>query len=556
MTLRHALVFLALATGCKQAPAGPPLGDGTPDDQACAARDNNSESRLVECIRQAPLWNHMIAFQQIADANPGPDGHASRNAGEPGYLASVNYVAALLRTAGYLVTIQPYTLVYSVFASSPSFSVVSPTPATFALNQDFRASSRSGSGDITAVVQRVGGIIVPATPTPTSASGCNAADYSTFVAGRIALVQRGTCTYPIKIQLAQDAGAAAVIVFNEGNPGRTAADATCSPPAGTTIPVVCLASYAVGVNLYNQSLGGSATVHLKFATINDPARLDYNLIADAPNGDPNHVVVVDAHLDAIFGAGMLDNASGSATILEIALKLARTPTRSQLRYIWFGGEELGLLGSFHYMQSLSPTELSKIVFDVDADVTATPNYVIAIADPANSGNASTFPPSVLTASQLGNNYFVSYFQSAALPYQRRSNDGTDSYAFATYGVPNTGILTGQDCCKSAQDVALFGGTVGNYEGNLGTSDGGFVDRPFLWGDNLGNNDPQVLTKVSKAVASVVFKLANDASINSSSGAGTVARPALVAGDRAIRYDACRPVWDGHSHQLSGRTSCQ
>ena len=29
----------------------------------------------------------MQAFQEIADANPGPDGHPSRNSGEPGYLA-------------------------------------------------------------------------------------------------------------------------------------------------------------------------------------------------------------------------------------------------------------------------------------------------------------------------------------------------------------------------------------------------------------------------------------------------------------------------------------
>ena len=41
-----------------------------------------------------------------------------------------------------------------------------------------------------------------------------------------------------------------------------------------------------------------------------------NVIAESKGGDPNHVLVVDAHLDAIFGAGMLDNASGSATILE------------------------------------------------------------------------------------------------------------------------------------------------------------------------------------------------------------------------------------------------
>ena len=53
-------------------------------------------------------------------------------------------------------------------------------------------------------------------------------------------------------------------------------------------------------------------------SIEKPNAEDYNLIADSKGGDPNSVLVVDAHLDAIFGAGMLDNASGSATILDIA----------------------------------------------------------------------------------------------------------------------------------------------------------------------------------------------------------------------------------------------
>ena len=73
----------------------------------------------------------------------------------------------------------------------------------------------------------------------------------------------------------------------------------------------------------------------------DPNRDDYNVIAESKGGDPNHVVVVDAHLDAIYGAGMLDNASGSATILDIAQKMRKVQPRNKLRFIWFGGEELG-----------------------------------------------------------------------------------------------------------------------------------------------------------------------------------------------------------------------
>src|SRR5437879_13583217 len=55
---------------------------------------------------------------------------------------------------------------------------------------------------------------------------------------------------------------------------------------------------------------------------------------------------------------------------------------NKLRFIWFGGEELVLLGSSVYVNNLSSSELSHIGYDLDADVTATPNYLIGVLDPA------------------------------------------------------------------------------------------------------------------------------------------------------------------------------
>ena len=499
------LLLVLLLAACSSTPTDSSGGTTPPTAAECASRVNDTESKLVECIQRDALWAHMTAFQQIANQNPGPDGHPSRNSGDPGYLASVNYVAGLLRAAGYNVTVQPYTIRYNAFAAPPVFSEVSPAAHDFVSGSDWAAPMYIGGGDVTAQVQPAGGILVPAPGSPASSSGCSPGDFTGFVAGRIALIQRGTCSFEQKAANAVMAGAAGVIIFNGGTPGQTAAGPCESFNPG--VPLVCLASYEVGTNLYEASQAGPVTVHISVSFTSDPSRADYNLIADSPYGDPNHVVVVDAHLDAIFGAGMLDNASGSATILEIALKLAQTHTRNQLRFIWFGGEELGLLGSYYYTLHLSPAEVAKIAFDVDADVTATPNYVYAIADPANSSGVGTFPASVVPASKLGNDYFAAYFNKAGLPFEYRSNDGTDSYTFAQIGVPNTGILTGQDCCKPASDVALFGGSPGNYEGHVPGTDGGFVDRPFLWGDNLDNNDPAVLETASKAVASVVFNLA-------------------------------------------------
>jgi hypothetical protein len=207
---------------------------------------------------------------------------------------------------------------------------------------------------------------------------------------------------------------------------------------------------------------------------------------------------------------MLDNASGSATILEIALQMSGTPTLNQLRYIWFGGEELGLLGSAYYTAHLTQEQRDLIAFDIDADVTATPNYDYEIADPAFAYNVNQFPPNVVPDSQIGNQFYTDFFNSVGVPSQSApfGNFGTDSNSFALIGIPDTGILTRQDCCKGSAEVALWGGFLGNYEGNIPSYDGGCVDRPNLWCDDLSNNDPAVLALASKATAYVTFQLAN------------------------------------------------
>jgi hypothetical protein len=233
------------------------------------------------------------------------------------------------------------------------------------------------------------------------------------------------------------------------------------------------------------------------------------------------VVVVDAHLDAIYGAGMLDNASGSATILDIAQMMRKVNPRNKLRFIWFGGEELGLLGSEYYVNNLSPGELSKIGYDLDADVTATPNYDVGVLDPAapdffGRTVSTQFPTQVYQPSTVARDQAIDYFSSVGLNHILFSPVGTDAFSFNQAGIPASGVLTGQDCCKTQDEVNLFGGYLGNYEGNVPSFDGGCVDNPFRWCDNLSNNDPRVLTFMSKGFANMVVQMAFDKTVLSSS----------------------------------------
>jgi hypothetical protein len=522
-----AALAVALATTAQAGAPTPRVTStaGGPSTTACTARVNNTPAKLLPCIRTDNLWREMKIFQTIADKNPGPDGHPSRNSGEPGYKASVDYVAGVMREAGYNVTVQTYKFFYFAYKALPTLSEVSPTSHSYALGTDW--NSGQSIGTTTAALAPAGGIVIPPTSSPSSSSGCTMSDFSGFVAGRIALIQRGTCSFGVKVLNAQAAGASGVVIFNEGNPGRTSLlNGSLSDAAGNrivpTIPVA-FTSFATGsdlLNQYNQAVQNHTALpvlNLDIKAVVNPNADDYNVIADSKSGDPNHVLVVDAHLDAIYGAGMLDNASGSATILDIAQMMKNVHPRNKLRFIWFGGEELGLLGSSYYVNNLSPSQLGKIGYDLDADVTATPNYVVGVLDPAGVDLfgrtvSTTFPPQVYQPSTVARDQGIQYFSSIGLNHELFSPVGTDAFSFNEAGIPASGVLTGQDCCKTQNDVNLFGGNLGNFEGNVPSFDGGCVDNPFRWCDNLSNNDPNVLTFMSKGFANMVVQMAFDSTV--------------------------------------------
>ena len=98
-------------------------------------------------------------------------------------------------------------------------------------------------------------------------------------------------------------------------------------------------------------------------------------------------------------------------------------------------------------------------------------------------------------------------------------------------------MTGQDCCKSQHEVDLFGGSLGNYEGNVPSTDGGCVDNPFRWCDNLSNNDPKVLTFISKAFANTVVQMAFDTKVMSASNNAVYNKKLPISGEAARRFAA-------------------
>jgi len=88
-----------------------------------------------------------------------------------------------------------------------------------------------------------------------------------------------------------------------------------------------------------------------------------NIVADIRGSElPDEIVIVGAHLDSWQpGTGAQDNGTGVAMVLEAARTMmgVHRPPRRTVRFILFGGEEQGLLGSIAYVRE-HKAELEKI----------------------------------------------------------------------------------------------------------------------------------------------------------------------------------------------------
>jgi Zn-dependent M28 family amino/carboxypeptidase len=418
------------------------------------AVDEVNTKRLRDAVTVGGILAHERVFQRIANQNGG-----TRASGTPGYDASADYVAGRLRAAGYTVTEQEFVFPFYRELEPAVLEQVSPTPTTYETGTyDF-----SGTGDVTGTLFTTNDVVIPPNPTPppNSTSGCEPGDFTPAPATEpaVALIQRGTCTFEDKAANAEAAGYDAVIIFNEGNPGRDELFiGTLGRPFD--IPVVGL-SFADGAALYAQlQAGQTVTMHVATVTEIDPTRTTRNIIADSPTGNPDQVVVVGAHLDSVIaGPGINDNGSGSSTILEIAEEMAELGIRNrqQVRFAFWGAEELNLLGSEHYVETLSNDDLTKIVANLNFDMLGSPNYVRFVYDGDGSDTPTAGPPGSAQIEAIFNQYFA----SQGLATEPTAFDGRSDYGpFIAVGIPAGGLFSGAEGEKTPEQAAIYGGTAG------------------------------------------------------------------------------------------------
>ncbi|MGH3342420.1 MAG: M28 family peptidase, partial [Carbonactinosporaceae bacterium] len=417
-----------------------------PSAQADPAKHRSD--KLQKAVTLDGVKRHLRVFQAIADDNDG-----IRASGTPGYDMSADYVSGVMRAAGYQVTVQDFEFPFFNELSDPVLEQVSPDATTYTPPQDFATMTYSGAGDVTATVE---GVDLALADPATSTSGCEAADFAGFTAGNIALVQRGTCTFAAKTENAQAAGATGVIVFNQGNdPGRMDAFAGTLGGPIASVPVVG-GSFALGQDLADPA---GTVAHIATDTVSE-IRTTSNVIAETADGRDDNVVMLGAHLDSVTaGPGINDNGSGSAAILETALQMRKMKPVNTVRFAWWGSEELGLLGSEHYVSQLSQSERDDIAMYLNFDMVASPNFARFVYDGDDSDGVGAGPGPAGSAAieQL----FVDHFDGKGLPSEGTDFDGRSDYGpFIAVDIPSGGLFTGAEVAKTEAQVARYGGQAG------------------------------------------------------------------------------------------------
>jgi Zn-dependent M28 family amino/carboxypeptidase len=470
----------------------------------------SASAKLRNAVEPAGILVHERRLERIADAGADPDGDGvgTRASGTRGYNASADYVAGKLEDAGYDVRRQKFEFPYFNELSS-SFSQTAPTqrdfePYDLSTNTgDYDVMTYSGSGTVEgALVVPTNDVQIPPDPTPGSSdSGCEPGDFETASTNEVALIQRGGCDFVVKAKNAEAAGYDAAIVFNEGqedvpNDDRVGVVLGTLGEPGVGIPVVGV-SFALGKELYEID---GARVSIDVETQSN-IRTTENVIADTTTGRKNRTVVVGAHLDSVpEGPGINDNGSGTATNLETALQMAKLGIKpeNRVRFAFWGAEEFNLLGSQHYVDSLSDDALGKIVLNLNFDMLGSPNFVRFVYD--GDGSATDDPNDAGPAgSGQIERTFKRYFEAKGLKTDPTPFDGRSDYGpFIDAKIPAGGLFSGAEGVKTARQQRIYGGNAGEP-----------YDRCYHQPcDDISNLSIRSLDQLSDGVAHATFTYAN------------------------------------------------
>ncbi|KAJ6261327.1 hypothetical protein Dda_3996 [Drechslerella dactyloides] len=374
---------------------------------------------------------YAIAKMSIPEHN-----HPTRVIGSLGHVGTIKYIQQVLATLdGY------YTFGEQIFPA------VSGTvyESRLVLGKDVIAAQPMSLTPPTAHKKAVFAPLVAV-----DNQGCDTTDYPATVAGAIALIKRGSCSFSTKSENAGIAGAVAAVVYNNEAGKLSGTLGTPLPHHVATFGISDKIGKQLLANLTSgHNITGSAYIDAEVKTIHTR-----NVIAQTVLGDPQHCVMLGGHSDSVEeGPGINDDGSGSLTLLELAVQLAKFSVPNCVRFAWWSGEEEGLLGSTWYAEHLTAEENMRIRLFMDYDMLASPNFAYQVYNATDIDN----PVGSAALRQL----YQDIYKSLGVNYTFIEFDGRSDYVgFIEAGIPAGGVATGAEGVKTAEEVDMFGGRKG------------------------------------------------------------------------------------------------
>ncbi|KAI1526793.1 leupeptin-inactivating enzyme 1 precursor [Pyrenophora tritici-repentis] len=390
----------------------------------------NSQS-LRDALHIDNLFAKAEILQEIAYSTPGKN----RVIGSQGHEDTVEYIK------GQLEAFPDY---YNVYTQDVPLNI--GTNATLMANNktiEAFAVTLAPGGNVTGPLVAIPNL------------GCEEADFPESLAGCVALIKRGTCSYGEKVEIAAAKGAVGVVAWNNAEGTLEGYSLQVLFPKGEVVPTAgitmgqgeaLLAQIQAGVNITVDMMTDAKIYNTR------------NVIAETKAGDHDNVIHVSGHSDSVTaGPGINDNGSGSMSILEIAIQLTNFTVNNAVRFSWWTAEEAGLLGSEYYVHELPQDERDKIRLMLDYDMMASPNFAIQIYD----GDGSAFNLTGPSGSAEAEHEVAAYFDSIGLNHTEIEFDGRSDYGpFLEAGIAAGGIAGGAEGIKTEEEAEMFGGGAG------------------------------------------------------------------------------------------------
>jgi Peptidase family M28 len=161
-----------------------------------------------------------------------------------------------------------------------------------------------------------------------------------------------------------------------------------------------------------------------------PGRVDRNVVAELA-GASDEVVIVGAHYDSVWrGPGVIDNASGVEGVRRVAERLAGGSHPRSLRFVAFGAEEIGLVGSRRHMAGIRERgETDRVAGMVNLDCIGRGEKLELLCAPE-----ALLERARATTERLG------LLERYEVVTELGAEAGTDHLPFAQAGIPALSIL--------------------------------------------------------------------------------------------------------------------